>query len=135
MASTDIQSPPQDVPSKSGCMKTAPASAPTPIPWNKTHFQIKDGHITSKPEMKAVPIPYSEPPNAEPKPAPLPYAPDEIAKRDVSVIEKDEWVGGWKEVLAKAGGNGDEGEWRGEMQDGGCCSKPRSPPPKLYPGT
>lgn len=83
--------------------------------------------------MRPVPIPYSEPLKAKPKPAPLPYAPDEIAKRDVSVVEKDGWVGEWKEILAN--GNGDEGGWRGEMQDGGCCSKPRSPPPEPYPGT
>jgi hypothetical protein len=133
MASTDIQSPPQAVPSKSGCTKIAPASTPTAIPWNKIHFQIKDGYNPFKPEMRPVPIPYSEPPNAKPKPAPLPYAPDEIARRDVSVVENDGWVGEWKEVLAK--GNGDEGEWKGEMQDGGCCSKPRSPPPEPYPGT
>lgn len=83
--------------------------------------------------MRPVPIPCSEPPNAKPKPAPLPYAPDEIAKRDVSVVENDGWVGDWREVLAK--GNGDGGQWGGEMQDGGCCSKPRSPPPEPYPGT
>ena len=83
--------------------------------------------------MRPNPIPYSEPPKAKPKPAPLPYAPDGMAKRDVSVIEEDKWVGEWKEILAK--GNGDEEQWRGDMQNGGCCSKPRSPPPKPYPGT